>query len=111
MEKKEETMKKRCITALLCLLLGGAILCTSAFALAGDIDGDGKLGNSDLSMLISFLSGHGESVKIANLDADNNGKVNNRDAVIIAQALAGWDVELFGGIGADGADIDVSELR
>ena len=104
-------MKKRFVGVLLCIAVAAMLFPVHALATAGDIDGDGKLSNSDLSMLISFLSGHEENVKIANLDADNNGKVNNRDAIIIAQALAGWDVELFGGIGADGADIDVGELR
>ena len=104
-------MKKRFVGVLLCIAVAAMLFPVHTFATAGDIDGDGKLSNSDLSMLISFLSGHEENVKIANLDADNNGKVNNRDAIIIAQALAGWDVELFGGIGADGADIDVGDLR
>ncbi len=80
-------------------------------AVPGDINGDGKLANDDLTMLVSFLSGNDEAPKLANLDADNNGTVNNRDAIIIAQALAGWDVTLFTGIGADGSDIDVSDLR
>ncbi len=101
----------------MCLLLSLAVFVLSAFsvfsyaALAGDVNGDGKLANDDLAVLVGFLSGNDETVKIANLDADNNKKVNNRDAVIIAQALAGWDVTLFTGIGADGSDIDVSELR
>lgn len=80
-------------------------------AVGGDVNGDGKLANDDLTTLVSFLSGKEENVKIANLDVDHNGKVNNRDAVAIAQALAGWDVKLYTGIGADGSDIDVSELR
>ena len=104
-------MKNRLIPSLCAVLLGCFLLSLCAYAAAGDIDGDGKLASNDLAVLISFLSGPGENVKIANLDADNNGKVNNRDAVLISQALAGWDVPLFGGIGADGADIDVSELR
>ena len=95
------------IAALSCALFS----LVSYAAVGGDVNGDGKLANDDLSTIVSFLSGREENVKIANLDADNNGKVNNRDAIAIAQALAGWEVDLYTGIGSDGSDIDVSDLR
>lgn len=105
-------MKSRVFAVLSLTILMCAVLSLCAYAaVGGDVNGDGKLANDDLSMLVSFLSRNNESVKIANLDVDNNGKVNNRDAILVAQALGGWDVDLYTGIGSDGADIDVSELR
>jgi hypothetical protein len=98
-------------SVLMAVLLACSLSLFAYAAVGGDVNGDGKLANDDLSTLVSFLSGHGESVRIANLDVDNNGSVNNRDAIAIAQALAGWDVYLYTGIGADGSDIDVGDLR
>ena len=95
------------IAAVVCAMLSLSVHA----AVGGDVNGDGKLANDDLTTLVSFLSLREENVKIANLDVDHNGKVNNRDAILVAQALAGWDVDLYTGIGADGSDIDVSELR
>ena len=79
------TLVIMCLTYL-CICVGAAV--------PGDINGDSVFSNDDLSVLVRYLSGSSESVKSANLDADNNGKINNRDAIIIAQALAGWNVKL-----------------
>ena len=107
---REVYMRKNICAAVIAVALACFSLGADA-AVGGDVNGDGKLANDDLSLLVSFLSGKGDNVKIANLDADNNGRVNNRDAIAIAQALAGWDVELHTGIGSDGTDIDVGDLR
>lgn len=98
-------------------LLSWLILCAVLFsvmtaaAVPGDIDGDGKLTNSDLSVIVRHLSGHGESVKLANLDVSGDGLVNNRDAILLSQALANWGVTLQSLVGQDGSDIDVGTLR
>ncbi len=105
-------MKRKSVIAFMLTMVICALLSVSLYAaVGGDVNGDGTLANDDLSVLVSFLSGNNENVKIANLDVDNNGKVNNRDAIAIAQALAGWDVDLYTGIGSDGDDIDVGNLR
>ncbi len=74
------------ITALLCTALS---LCAFA-ALKGDANGDGVFANDDLSTLIIFLSGGAEGSRKDELDIDNNGKINNRDAIEFIQRLAGW---------------------
>ena len=105
-------MKMKTICMITAITIMMASMCLGVYAaVGGDVNGDGTLANNDLTMLVSFLSGRNETVKIANLDVDNNGKVNNRDAIAVSQALAGWDVDLYTGIGSDGTDIDVSELR
>ncbi len=60
---------------------------------AGDIDLDAKLTNSDVSLLVRVLSGFdAQDVSMADVDGDD--KLTNRDAVKMIQSLAGWDVTL-----------------
>jgi len=47
-----------------------------------DLDGDGKVGISDVSLLIRYLSGYDESMK-ADPDINRDGKVNNRDVIAL----------------------------
>lgn len=50
----------------------------------GDIDADGAITNSDITIAIRYLSGWGsESYRKMRLDITNDGKINNRDAIAL----------------------------
>ncbi len=54
----------------------------------GDADGDGVLTNTDLTLLVRYLSGYTTEVASAdNLDFNGDGKVNNRDAISMIKVL------------------------
>jgi len=60
----------------------------------GDGDGDGSISNSDVTALVRRLSGYGASVIEDAADMSGDEKLNNRDAVLAIQFLAGWDIDL-----------------
>ncbi len=58
-------------------------------AVYGDVNGDGKFNNSDISSLVRYLSGWiDDGVRSSCSDADGNGRINNRDAVTLIFKLA-----------------------
>lgn len=63
----------------------------------GDINGDDKVNNKDVSFLMQYLAGWSVTVNEPALDTNGDGKVNNKDVSILMQALAGWDVTLHAG--------------
>jgi hypothetical protein len=57
----------------------------------GDVNANKTIDNTDMTLLVRVLSGWTE--KKANLtycDLTGDGKINNRDAIALAQKLAGW---------------------
>ena len=52
---------------------------------AGDMNGDGYISNSDLTLLIRYLSGYGTPV--AWCDVDRDGKIDNRDGIELIRIL------------------------
>ena len=61
----------------------------------GDINGDGKVNNKDLTALAKYLAGFDGSYIEYNLDTNGDGRINNRDLTRLAQYLAGKNVELL----------------
>ncbi len=55
---------------------------------APDLDDDGELTNSDLAMLIRYLSGWDNELDTSIADINNDGKINNRDAIDLIVKLA-----------------------
>ncbi len=51
--------------------------------LMGDADRDGSVNGSDIALLVRYLSGWNADIDIAAADMDENGKVNNRDAIMM----------------------------
>lgn len=60
----------------------------------GDINGDGKTNNKDLTRLLRYLSGEEIYVNEAVLDVNNDGKVNNKDLTRLLRYLSGENVEI-----------------
>lgn len=54
----------------------------------GDINGDRVFNNTDLTVLVRYLSGYSETTLALNLDPNGDGKTNNRDAIELIKALS-----------------------
>ena len=61
----------------------------------GDINGDGKVNNKDVTRLQRYLTGADVDVDTAALDVNGDGKVNNKDLTRLQRYLKGADVEIF----------------
>ena len=62
---------------------------------SGDINGDDKVNNKDLTRLFQYLSNWSVTVNEAALDVNGDGKVNNKDLTRLFQYLSNWDVSIF----------------
>ena len=62
--------------------------------LCGDVNGDGKLNNKDVTRLQRYLKGANVEVNPAALDINGDGKVNNKDLTRLQRYLKGANVEI-----------------
>ena len=60
----------------------------------GDINGDGKVNNKDVTRLQRYLKGAAVEVNEAALDVNGDGKVNNKDLTRLQRYVKGADVEI-----------------
>ena len=67
----------------------------SVVPLAGDINGDGKINNKDVTRLFQYLANWSVFVNQNVLDVNGDGKVNNKDITRLMQYLANWDVKIY----------------
>jgi len=58
--------------------------------ISGDVDCDGALTNSDVALLVRYMSGWQTEMDLELADKDQNGRINNRDAISLIQTMAGW---------------------
>ena len=79
-----------CIKSRVCSACGNKELDTALFA-SGDVDGDGTLTNADLTVAVRAISGWNIEGNVALIDANYDGKYNNRDIIALIRKLAGID--------------------
>ncbi len=70
-------------------------------AVPGDINGDTKVNNKDVTRLMQYLAHWDVFVNAPTLDTNGDGKVNNKDVTRLMQYLAHWDVKIF--VGPEGS--------
>ena len=70
---------------------GVVYLIDTSVVRVGDVNANKTIDNTDMTLLIRHLSGHTEKkVNTAYCDLNGDGKINNRDAIALAQKLSGW---------------------
>lgn len=62
--------------------------------LAGDLNGDARINNRDLGLLMKLLNDEAVSVNEKAADTNGDGSVNNRDLGLLQRYLNGYDVTL-----------------
>ena len=67
----------------------------NATYIPGDINGDGRVNNRDLTRFFQYLSDWDVQVNTAALDVNGDGKVNNKDLTRLFQYLSDWDVVIY----------------
>ena len=78
-----------------CSVVNGIINVVAA--VPGDINGDTKVNNKDVTRLLQYLAQWDVFVNAPTLDTNGDGKVNNKDVTRLMQYLAHWDVEIYVG--------------
>ncbi len=58
----------------------------------GDVNGDDKIDENDLSLLMLYLNNSSVTIVVSNSDVTGDGKINNKDYVILMRYINGWDV-------------------
>lgn len=76
-----------------CDVVKGTVIVTAV--VPGDINGDTKVNNKDVTRLLQYLAQWNVEVNTPTLDTNGDTKVNNKDVTRLMQYLAHWDVELF----------------
>lgn len=91
-------MKKMGIALIaVCLLMSAVMGVTSVSAadvLYGDLNGDGRINNRDLGLLLQYSADWDVTLDLEAADVTHDGRVNNRDVGLLQQYLSDWDVSL-----------------
>ena len=61
-----------------------------SMTLYGDVNGDGKIDNGDVTQLLHYLAGWSVSVNNKTADVNQDGAVNGKDVTAIKQYIKGW---------------------
>ena len=75
-----------------CSVTNGKVTVISC--IAGDINGDQKVNNKDVTRMFQYLANWDVEVNEATLDVNGDGSVNNKDLTRLFQYMANWDVEI-----------------
>lgn len=73
---------------------GECSICGKKQYAPGDANGDGRINNKDLGLLMQKLNGWSVEISDAVADINADGKVNNKDYGLLMQYVNGWDVEI-----------------
>ena len=88
-------MKKMWIVlAVVCLLASSVMAVSAADVRYGDVNGDGRVNNRDLGLLLQYAADWDVEMDMEMADVNHDGRVNNRDVGMLQQYLADWDVSL-----------------
>ena len=60
----------------------------------GDVNGDGRINNKDLSLLMQYVNGWVVEIDVTVADVNADGLINNKDFSLLMQYINGWDVVL-----------------
>lgn len=60
----------------------------------GDVNGDGKINNTDATRILQYIAGWDVTLSKLASDVNGDGKITSVDATRILQYLAGWDVTI-----------------
>ena len=77
------------------LAIDEGVSVTATTYVPGDINGDGKVTNKDVTRLQRFLKGATTDVNVAALDVNGDGKVNNKDLTRLQRCLKDSSVEIY----------------
>ena len=76
------------------MIIGDVVTEVLTSIVEGDLNGDGKIGGDDLTILSKHYAGMEEfSRQILNpsaADIDGDGEMTRKDAMVLARQLAGW---------------------
>ena len=75
-------------------ILGKDIIVEAEAVMIGDANGDGRINNKDLGLLMQKLNGWSVEISDAVADVNADGRVNNKDYGLLMQYVNGWDVVL-----------------
>lgn len=78
-----------------CNIVNGQVTVVSC--VPGDINGDQKVNNKDITRMFQYLANWDVEVNENALDTNGDGNVNNKDLTRLFQYLANWDVEIHCG--------------
>ena len=67
---------------------------TAPAANYGDCNGDGKINNKDLALLMQYINDWNVTINTAVADVNVDGKINNKDLALLMQYINDWNVTL-----------------
>ena len=73
---------------------GECSICGKKQYAPGDANGDGRINNKDLGLLMQYINGWDVEISDAVVDVNADGRVNNKDYGLLMQYINGWDVVL-----------------
>ena len=79
------------------MILAAALPVFADGGIAGDVNGDGKVNNKDVSALFKHVSGISVTVDETGADCNGDGSVNNKDVSLLFKYVSGMDVQIFYG--------------
>lgn len=91
-------MKKILSLVLIFMLIISAVpfgvIAAQTSNIIGDVNGDGKVNNKDLGVLMQYVNDWSIEINKDFSDVNGDGKINNKDLGLLMQYVNNWDVTL-----------------